>query len=220
MTGRTIPVRGTTIILRAAMLAVAAAAGGTFWGCGSGAGVGFCDASNSEPGDGSGNLLRNGSFEAAVMPPEWIFVADDGVDAAGLRYISSTSHIHREQENAADGTYALFFRGIGPATLASRRLAYDGGTLILEGFVTAEELESIVTGSGGVIELAGFAASGEWVESRPAVSASGSFPWRRFRFQGRFAPGVTEVELRLRSMPAARGVFGVDGLVLRIEQDE
>ena len=103
--------RGTTIILRAAMLAVAAAAGGTFWGCGSGAGVGFCDASNSEPGDGSGNLLRNGSFEAAVMPPEWIFVADDGVDAAGLRYISSTSHIHREQENAADGTYALFSAG-------------------------------------------------------------------------------------------------------------
>jgi len=158
--------------------------------------------------------LENGGFEAYVMPPAWEFVADAGVDWAGRRMVSTTGHIHRIAGDAAEGEYFLGFRGIGPATLASRRLPYAGETLSLSGRVAARELHSLLTEQAGLVQLVGFDAAGRAVEWADAVAASGTFPWRRFQFETRFSDAVQTVSIWLRTTETARGEFDVDELKL------
>ena len=162
-------------------------------------------------------VLENGGFETYVMPPAWVFVADDGCDWAGRRMVSTTGHIHRVPGPAAEGEYFLAFRGIGPVTLASRRLPYAGETLTLSGWIAAQELTSLLTSEAGLVQLVGFDADGRAVEHVDAVAVSGSFPWRRFHCEARFSGRVRTVSIWLRTTETVRGEFQVDELELNFE---
>ncbi len=164
------------------------------------------------------NRLENGSFESSIMPPAWVFVADDGLDERGLRLVSSTSHLHRvDGEGASDGSCFLAFRGIGPATLESAPIRYRGGVVIVSGQSAACDLRPVIAVPPGVVELVGRDDSGTVVQVRTIwEQPEGDSPWRAFSAQVVFPEKVTAMTLRLRTMMTARGEFRLDGLSVQI----
>lgn len=169
------------------------------------------------PAAGTQPCPVNGSFEEPVMPPAWIFVADDGLDERGMRLVSSTAHLHRvHDESAPDGAFFLAFRGIGPATLESAPFRYCGGAVEVCGWSSGCGLASLLQTAPGIVELVGRDSSGAVVQVQTMLEQpSGDSPWRPFSAQTAFPETVATLTLRLRTMMTVRGEFHLDGLAVR-----
>jgi hypothetical protein len=179
----------------------------------------FCGASCVSNHSESANLLANGSFEQAVMPPQWHFVTADQYDQDGLIMCASTGHAHRVEDKtvAADGTCYLAFRGRGPCALDSAPIAYHGELISVSGQCAGVDQRTLIGKPAGLIELLGFDNTGKIIEYHAVWGQpDGDTAWQSFTYQYTMPGGVTQIALRLRTAMSAFGEFRVDNLKLTL----
>ncbi len=180
----------------------------------------FCGVSCVNNRAASANLLQNGSFEQAVMPPQWRFATADQFDQDGLILCSSTGHAHRvEDKNVApDGNCYLAFRGIGPCALDSALIEYHGERISVSGMCSGRDQRTVIGKHAGIIELLGFDNTGKIIEYYTVwEQPDGNSDWQAFTHQHTMPQCVTHIALRIRTAMTAFGEFRIDALKLTLE---